>query len=45
MLLAPLGASEMTQLLKGLAAKPENLSSIPRMLMVEGERGLPRIVL
>jgi hypothetical protein len=39
------GVSEMAQLLKGLAAKPENLSSVPRVLMMEGERQLPQIVL
>lgn len=32
------GVSEMAQLVKGLAARPEDLSSTPRMHMTEAER-------
>lgn len=39
-----IGTSEMAQLVKGLAARPESLSSVPRMHAVEGEKQVPQTV-
>lgn len=38
-------ASEMAQLGKVLATKPDNLGSVPETNVVEGENWLPKVVL
>lgn len=40
-----LGASKMAQQGKALAAKPDDLSSIPGTLLVEGESQSPKVIL